>query len=133
MDIIGIGYMGFETANFDAWREYGPQVMGFGIGKSSESDLQSLYFRIDDRCHRFVFHFGKVDRLAYIGWEVVGCMAFEDGLRKFEVVGIEFIRGDVAFCELRGVREVVRFRDPVGYQYELFYGQKWTLCSFISG
>ena len=44
MDIIGIGYMGFETANLDAWREYGPQVMGFGIGKSPESDPQSLYF-----------------------------------------------------------------------------------------
>jgi len=60
MDIIGIGYMGFETANLDAWREYGPQVMGFGIGKSPESDPQSLYFRIDDRRHRFAFHPGKV-------------------------------------------------------------------------
>lgn len=81
MDIIGIGYMGFETANLDVWREYGPQVMGFGIGKSPESDPQSLYFRIDDRRHRFAFHPGKVDRLAYIGWEALGRMAFEDGLK----------------------------------------------------
>lgn len=72
MDIIGIGYMGFETANIDAWREYGPQVMGFGIGRSPETDPDSLYFRIDDRRHRFAFHPGNIDRLAYIGWEAVG-------------------------------------------------------------
>lgn len=80
MDIIGIGYMGFETPNLEAWREYGPQVMGFGIGKNPDSDPESLYFKIDDRRHRFAFHPGKVDRIAYIGWEAVGRMAFEDGI-----------------------------------------------------
>ncbi|MDB5982193.1 MAG: ditC, partial [Pseudomonas sp.] len=58
MDIIGIGYLGFETPNLDAWREYGPQVMGFGIAPSPQSDSESLYFKIDDRRHRFAFHPG---------------------------------------------------------------------------
>ncbi|MDO9278833.1 MAG: VOC family protein, partial [Polaromonas sp.] len=35
--------------------------------------------------------------------------------------------------EKRGVRELVRFRDPVGYQHELFYGQKWLPRSFQPG
>jgi len=43
-------------------------------------------------------------------------MAFEDGLRKLEAAGIEFTRGDAAFCELRGVREVVRFRSPTAHR-----------------
>ena len=55
MDIIGIGYLGFETTCIDQWREYGPQVLGFQIGNSPEADPQSLYFRTDDRRHRFAF------------------------------------------------------------------------------
>jgi hypothetical protein len=133
VDIIGIGYMGFETPNLEAWREYGPQVMGFGIGKNPESDPESLYFKIDDRRHRFAFHPGKVDRIAYIGWEAVGRMAFEDGIRKLAAANVEYTRGDAQLCEKRGVRELVRFRDPVGYQHELFYGQKWLPRSFQPG
>ncbi|WP_225869719.1 hypothetical protein [Glaciimonas sp. PCH181] len=52
MDIIGIGYLGFETAKIEEWRDYGPSVMGYQIGKSPESDPDSLYFRTDDRRHR---------------------------------------------------------------------------------
>ena len=36
MDIIGIGYMGFETTKLDEWRDYGPNVMGFGVGRNPE-------------------------------------------------------------------------------------------------
>ena len=67
MDIIGIGYLGFETTKLDEWREYGPQVMGFGIGNTPESDPDSLYFKMDDRRHRLAFHPGTIDRIAYIG------------------------------------------------------------------
>ena len=68
MDIIGIGYLGFEATDLDAWRDYGPSVMGFGMSKNPDGDPDSVYFRIDDRRHRFAFHPGDVDRLAYIGW-----------------------------------------------------------------
>ena len=77
MDIIGIGYLGFETTKVEEWRAYGPQVMGFQIGQSPASDPDSLYFRTDDRRHRFAFHPGKIDRLAYIGWEAKGKIEFE--------------------------------------------------------
>jgi 2,3-dihydroxybiphenyl 1,2-dioxygenase len=133
MDIIGIGYLGFETPDLDAWREYGPQVMGFGIAPSPATDKESLYFKIDDRRHRFAFHAGKVDRLAYIGWEAMGRQAFDAAIKTFEANHVEITRGDAALCEMRGVRELIRFRDPVGYQHELFYGQKWTPRSFLPG
>jgi catechol 2,3-dioxygenase-like lactoylglutathione lyase family enzyme len=35
--------------------------------------------------------------------------------------------------EQRGVKNLVRFRDPVGYQHELFHGQKWMPRSFQPG
>ena len=31
MEIIGLGYLGFETANLEAWRDYGTQVLGIVI------------------------------------------------------------------------------------------------------
>ncbi|GAA7766945.1 aromatic ring-opening dioxygenase LigA [Cupriavidus sp. SHE] len=133
MDIIGIGYLGFESTQLDEWRSYGPEVLGFQIGRSPEADAESLYFRIDDRRHRFAFHPGKVDRLAYIGWEARGKLEFEAAARRLREAGIEITMGDAALRELRGVRDVFRFRDPIGYQHELFYGQKWMPRSFIPG
>ena len=41
--------------------------------------------------------------------------------------------GDAELCEKRGVKELIRFRDPAGYQHELFYAQKWTPRSFVAG
>jgi len=133
MDIIGIGYLGFETTKIDEWRSYGPQVMGFQINRSPASDSDSLYFKLDDRRHRFAFHPGKIDRLAYIGWEARGRLEFLAAVEKFRSAGIEVIKADDALCEKRGVKELIRFRDPVGYQHELFYAQKWTPRSFVPG
>jgi 2,3-dihydroxybiphenyl 1,2-dioxygenase len=133
MDIIGIGYLGFETTRVEEWRTYGPQVMGFQIGPSPAADPDSLYFRIDDRRHRFAFHPGAVDRLAYIGWEAKGKIEFEQAVARFQAHGVEVTQGDTALCEQRGVKNLVRFRDPVGYQHELFHGQKWMPRSFQPG
>lgn len=133
MDIIGIGYLGFETANLDAWRDYGPQVMGFQVAPSPESDSDSLYFKMDDRRHRLAFHPGKIDRIAYIGWEAKGKLEFQAAVARFREHGVEVSIADQALCERRGVKELVRFRDPVGYQHELFYAQKWMPRSFQPG
>ena len=133
MDIIGIGYLGFETAKMDEWRDYGPNVMGFQIGNTPESDPDSLYLRMDDRRHRLAFHPGPNERLAYLGWEAQGRLEFLAAVEKFRAHGIEVIPGDAALCEKRGVKELIRFRDPVGYQHELFYSQKWTPRSFTPG
>jgi 2,3-dihydroxybiphenyl 1,2-dioxygenase len=133
MDIIGMGYLGFESSNLDAWRSYGPEVMGFQIGPSPEADRDSLYFRMDDRRHRLAFHPGKIDRLAYVGWEARGKLEFQAATQKFRDAGVQVTVGDAALCEIRGVKEVIRFRDPVGNQHELFYGQKWMPRSFVPG
>jgi 2,3-dihydroxybiphenyl 1,2-dioxygenase len=132
VDINGIGYLGFESTKLDEWRSYGPEVMGFQIAKI-EADPASLYFKLDDRRHRFAFHPGKIDRLAYIGWEARGRLEFNAAVDKFRAAGVEVTVGDAALCQLRGVKELIRFRDPVGYQHELFYAQKWSPRSFIPG
>lgn len=133
MDIIGLGYLGFETTCMDAWRAYGPEVMGFQVGASPAADTASLYFRLDDRRHRIAFHPGKIDRVAYLGWEAKGKIEFEHAVGRLREHGVEVAMGDAALCELRGVKNVARFRDPVGYQHELFHAQKWMPRSFQPG
>lgn len=133
MDIIGIGYVGLESPNIDAWRDYGPNVLGLGVRPAREEDPQSLYLRMDDRCHRIAIHPGPIDRLTYIGWEAQGRLAFNAAVDTLQAEGVEFSRGDDALCRLRGVRELVRFTDPVGFQHELFYAQKWDPHSFVPG
>jgi len=133
MNIIGIGYLGFESAKLDAWREYGSEVMGFQITRSPESDPDSLYFKMDDRRHRLAFHPGTIERLVYIGWEVRNRLDFLAAVERLGKHQVEYIVGDAELCETRGVKELVRFRDPVGYQHELFYAQKWLPRSFLPG
>ncbi|MDC0403717.1 VOC family protein [Porticoccaceae bacterium] len=133
MNLIGIGYMGFETANLDAWRDYGPNVMGFEIAASPTQDEHSLYFKMDDRRHRLAFHPGEIDRVTYIGWEARNRLDFIEAQQILNSHGVEFSVGDDTLCEQRGVKELIRFRDPVGYQHEIFYAQKWTPRSFRSG
>lgn len=133
MDIIGIGYLGFETTKIDEWRNYGPQVMGFQVGTPPAATPDAVVFRLDDRRHRLTFHPGQIDRLLYIGWEAKGKIEFEAALERFKVHGVEVTLADAALCEERGVKGLIRFRDPVGYQHELFHGQKWMPRSFQPG
>lgn len=133
MNLIGIGYIGLESARIEQWRSYGPEVMGFQIANSPESDPDSLYFKMDDRRHRLALHPGSIERVIYIGWEARNRIDFLDALKTLEANEIAYEVGDQTLCETRGVKEVVRFRDPVGYQHEIFYAQKWTPRSFQPG
>ena len=133
MDICGIGYIGFETPEIDAWRDYGPSVLGMGIGVNPENDSDSLYLRMDDRRWRLAFHKGETDRVAYFGWEAVGRQAFEEAAEKFIADGVAIEEGSPDLITQRGVRNLIRFKDPMGYRHELFYGHKWEPNSFRPG
>lgn len=130
MNIIGIGYLGFESSKIEEWRDYGKNVMGFQLTDSPETDSESLYFKMDDRRHRIAIHPGSIDRVSYIGWEARNRLDFNAAIKTFKENNIEITVGDEELCEKRGVKELIRFRDPVGYQHELFYAQKWTPRSF---
>lgn len=133
MNIIGIGYLGFESTKMEEWRAYGPEVMGFQITGSPENDPDSIYFKLDDRRHRIAIHPGEIDRIAYIGWEARNRVDFIAACERFKKYNVEITIGDAELCEKRGVKELIRFRDPAGYQHELFYAQKWTPRSFVAG
>lgn len=133
MDILGIGYLGFESTSPGAWKDYGTDVLGFEMAASPADDPHSIYLRLDDRRHRIAIHPGEVDGLAYIGWEAKHRPAYEEVLESLRRHGVALTEGDAALCARRGVHEVAQFSDPVGYRHELFYGQKMTPGSFRPG
>lgn len=130
MDLRGIGYVGFESPNVAAWRTYGPEVLAMPIGKPPETDPDSLYLRMDDRRYRIAIHPGPIDRVVYIGWEATGRLAFQDAVKRLEAAGVALEAPTEALLAERGVRDLIRFKDPAGYQHEIFFGQKQELDSF---
>jgi 2,3-dihydroxybiphenyl 1,2-dioxygenase len=133
VDILGIGYLGFESPAYAEWASFGSEVLGFGIAVDTAEDDKSVLLRMDDRRWRISVADGEMDRLAYIGWELTNRTAFQLALQKLESAGVPMIVGDDALKLKRGVLDVVQFCDPVGYKHELFYGQKFHPGSFVPG
>jgi 2,3-dihydroxybiphenyl 1,2-dioxygenase len=131
MDILGIGYLGFESPNSKAWLEYGPEVLGFGLDESHDDD--SVYLRMDDRRYRIAMSPGERDRLAYIGWELKSRTSWLDAIAKLEAAGVDVTIGDTDLERERGAHAVARFTDMVGYNHELIYGQQFMTNSFVPG
>jgi 2,3-dihydroxybiphenyl 1,2-dioxygenase len=132
MDILGIGYLGVESPHYREWLTFGPEILGFGLAAPRDGD-GTVYLRMDDRRYRIAIHPGDVEQVLYIGWELANRPAFDAALATLEDAGVEVTMGDAELVEQRGVMEVARFKDPVGYQHEIFYGQKFTMRSFVPG
>jgi 2,3-dihydroxybiphenyl 1,2-dioxygenase len=130
MDIIGIGYLGFEAPDPAAWREFGNDILGTTEWTSPEAVDDTVYLRMDDRRYRMAIHPGGDHRLAYIGWELKGRTGFEAAVATLEAAGVPVEMGDAELCRVRAVTAVARFKDPVGYQHEIFFAQKWGFRSF---
>lgn len=131
MDILGIAYLGFESPNAKEWTEFGPEVLGLGLGPAGDDETVRL--RMDDRRWRIAVHPGPTDRLTYVGWELKYKPAWQSAIATLEANGTEVVRGDADLAEQRGVREVAQFTDPSGYRHELVYGQRFHPGSFVPG
>jgi hypothetical protein len=60
-----------------------------------------------------------------------GRLAFKASIEKFHAHKIPIEIGSPELCQQRSVKEMIRFKDPAGFQHELFYGLKWDPNSFI--
>ncbi|WP_018636321.1 VOC family protein [Parafrankia elaeagni] len=132
MDILGIGYVGVESPTFKEWATFGPEVLGLGLADPRPDD-ETIYLRMDDRRYRIAVHPGETDKISYFGWELTGRRAYDEALATLEKAGVDVELGGEELAEKRGVMEVARFKDPAGYQNEIFYGLKYQLHSFLPG
>jgi 2,3-dihydroxybiphenyl 1,2-dioxygenase len=130
MEILGLGYLGLEANDPQAWSQYAPSVLGMALGPS---DDDTVYLRMDDRHWRIAVYPGKRDRLSFLGWELKDRPSFEAALETLDAAGIPFKLGDNDLEEERGVHTLAQFQGPDGFDHELFYGHSYLPYSFVPG
>ena len=120
MNIVALGYLGFESPNAKAWESFGPEVFGFGLAEAGADG--SVYLRMDSRHHRIAIHPGATDRIAYVGLELRDSEAFLAAVGELRVAGLTPELGYKEECRIRRVQAFARFRDPADYVHEVFFG-----------
>ena len=120
--ISNLAYAGFVSPNAEAWRSFGPEILGAEVvDGSNEIEEAPVRLRIDDRAWRIAIHHGEVDDVAYFGWEVIDgeLTALVARIRAF---GCEVHEDDAELAAERQVGRICWFEDPFGFLHELVDG-----------
>ena len=118
--VTQLGYLGLSVSDIGAWERFATQTLGTQI--SARGDDGTLFLRIDDYHHRFLVHPTGKDDLDYIGWEVTDEQALRAMTDQLKAAGVEVRHGTPEEARLRGVVDLIAFRDPSGILSEVFYG-----------
>lgn len=118
--IRALGYVGFNTAKKEAWRDFASQVLGLQV--SEELDDGSLVLRADSYKRRIFLHPGGEEDIVYTGWETVDAAALQALRAQLKASGVSFEEGGSELARRRSVLELIRFRDVDGNLVEAFYG-----------
>ncbi len=128
MDIRGLGYIGIDVVDEEAWRRYAnllgtmvvPQPTGFRV-------------RIDERPSRILVQpTDTQEGLAFSGWELPDATALERAAAELQAAGCITDVASDAECSERRVRGLLRTTDPGGFTLELFHGPIHDHEPFVS-
>lgn len=124
----GLGYLGINATDPDAWSQFANRVLGLrevdGPRATGGQELDNTrFFKMDRRQWRLAVHQSDQDGYAYAGWEVHDAYKLEAAAERLEKAGVSVERMSPEFARRRGVAQVVRAEDPSGHQIELYYGQ----------
>ena len=120
MDIRGLGYIGVDVADLDAWRVYAGDLGTMVMASPGEDSFE---MKIDDRPYRvLVQHSGDREGLAFAGWELPDGAALALAAAELEAKGFELEHPTEDERAARKVRGLLRTTDPAGTTTELFWG-----------
>jgi 2,3-dihydroxybiphenyl 1,2-dioxygenase len=120
MSVQGLGYIGMEARDLDAWRRFGTEVLAMQV---IERDADTLVLRMDERCQRVLVQRGASDAPAFFGFEAADAPALQAAISKLEAAGIAVTRATEQELALRRVDAMAWCRDPSGNRIEIFHGQ----------
>jgi len=134
MSIKSLGYLGFHSSDLPQWREYGTNLLGLQLARSSANGLA---FRMDDRKQRLLIH-DSADRRPVFGWETESQAALDALAARLEAAKIQVSPMSLALAAERHVGGGISFEDPAGNRLEAFCGpeladQKFTPGRAMSG
>lgn len=115
-----LGYFGIGARDLGAWEEFGTAVLGLhSTGRDAEG---ALVFRMDAHQRRIVVHPSSDEDLLYAGWEVRNAEELAAFAKRLDSAGVAVEYPGAGPAAARGVRELIRFKDPDGLTTELYYG-----------
>ncbi len=121
MPLRGLGYLGLATPDLAPWRGFASALLGLMPAAGAQPD-GALRFRMDRRFWRVAVHPAARAGLAYAGWEVADRAGLAALAERLRAAGVAVEEPPAAERALRGVGDLLRFRDPFGQVHELFCG-----------
>lgn len=148
MEIKAVGYVGVGAPDVEQWLKFGTEVLGMMparavpgedwglptgptvVAKGPASGGRGLapdgsaYLKMDARQWRVGVHPSKENRgLLYLGLEVAGPDELAQAVKELRAHGVTVEEGSPEDAFARAVTGLARFKDPIGNNLELFYGQ----------
>jgi biphenyl-2,3-diol 1,2-dioxygenase len=114
-----LGYLGLSVTDLDEWERFATELLGLEV---VDRTPQGFFMRMDEYHHRFVVQQGSADDVAFIGWEAADQHALKELETQLGNDGVETARGAAEEARLRGVLELLKFKDPSGIPTEVYVG-----------
>ncbi|MEV0029582.1 VOC family protein [Nocardia sp. NPDC050793] len=131
-EVVGLGYVGLNATDLDAWRTYGTEILGLqDVSVVEEAGEETVLLRADERGWRFAIHRGESGGAAYVGWEVADRRALDALEARLAAAGI-VVEEDDSCAAARRVEGLLRCTDPDGHRLEFFYGARVPKHPFLS-
>ena len=118
--IKGLGYIGCEVTDFDAWDGLLDTV--YGLERRADSGKTVRHYRMDDNHHRLALHKSDNNKLKYIGWEVEFQGDLDNLAAELSDKGIEVTPGSATLREQRAVMDLFVVSGPDDIRLEIFFG-----------
>ena len=126
--IRSFAYVGFVSPAAEAWRTFGPEVLGAQLADRPDG---AIALRIDEYAPRIVVHSGDHDDVAYIGWDCGDSDGLAETVARVRAAGCSAVP-DAEAARVRQVTELVAFTDPWGFRHELTHGLR-EVGPFVPG
>ncbi len=129
--IKALSYIGFTSPETDAWKSFGPDMLGLEVLPVSSDGAVRL--RNDHEAWRIAIHPGDSNDVAYLGWDVGTQKEFQDLTAKLVDAGIDVNTDDGTLANERAAAELAWFIDPFGFRHELTYDRASGDTPFTAG
>jgi 2,3-dihydroxybiphenyl 1,2-dioxygenase len=114
-----LGYLGLNVTNLGEWEQFATELLGLEV---VDKAAQGFFMRMDEYHHRFILQRGSEDDVAFIGWEVADERALRDLAAQLRNDGVDITPGSAEEAKIRGVLELLKFKDPSGIPTEAYFG-----------
>lgn len=123
MNILSIGYAGFEASDLGAWCGFARSVLASDpLPLVAADGRPALGVRFDNQASRFLISQGENGAGLFFGFEVQDEASMLEAAAKVSDAGFSCVRGSQLECAFRSVQGMAHFKDPDGYRIEFFYG-----------